>query len=918
MDVYGGGGTGCNTNTGRFEVRQLTRSANGAVAAFWATFEQHCGGIVPALRGEVRCNADTSLYASSPALVFTYPQRPVTFAVVAAAADQRPLHLSCAAPPPGSSFVDHGDGTGALLCPTGFATAQSFTIPFTAVNDLGIAATTTTKLFVFWPDVFRFSVPPFASYVFTPPDRPFDLRMVWGNVLDLEYANAGHSWSWQISSALTPTPEAGVYSTAGSPSISNYFQSAYDQNLCGVSAGMLQVRKAAYGADGRPTALWAVFDQTCNGTRQLGEVRINADTSLYLTAPATVFVTPRQAVSFDITATDAATRPVILSAMGMPVGAQVVSVGPSAWHFEWQAGDSTLGDRIVRTRAQDDQGASAEATTTIRIHSPDLVRLASEPGDPVGLGSSVQYTPAQGAIRVIPLYGPGVQFTYAGSGHWWTGNFVAPSARSMTPGIYTDAARYDYQAADQPGLEFMGDERRCTALSGTFQIRRISYSGSNIASLWATFRQRCDAYPGSLNGELRFNADTSLYVGSLADVSALSGVPVAVEVAGADLRGRPLQLFAPDSPAGAMFTDHGDGTGTLRWDMPPPVDQDMAIRFLARSSASDTAISNTVIHVGQPQLLILTSPPGDPIGQGLTSRFASTDGAFDGAVNADSSVTVHFAGAGHTYALTFAAAGGHLPRAGRYSWAYQKRGTPATGPWLDIQRDDRACATTNGSFNVRELAISDGGSLRAFWATFSQQCEGNPALTGEIRFAPSGVVPTLISTIESRLVDGRAQLRWYSDDAGIVRVALQRRANDQPWDGLTMLDRDGSGYFCFEDMNVEPGARYGYRLGVRGGGVEKFYGETWISVPALALVLEGLRPNPAVGELVASFTLPSGSPARLELVDVTGRVWLAREVGNLGAGSHLMRLGSSMPAGMYWLRLTQGGRSLLARGALVR
>jgi hypothetical protein len=32
----------------------------------------------------------------------------------------------------------------------------------------------------------------------------------------------------------------------------------------------------------------------------------------------------------------------------------------------------------------------------------------------------------------------------------------------------------------------------------------------------------------------------------------------------------------------------------------------------------------------------------------------------------------------------------------------------------------------------------------------------------------------------------------------------------------------------------------------------------------------------------------------------------------------VVRLGSGVPAGIYWLRLTQGGRSLLARGVVVR
>jgi len=91
-------------------------------------------------------------------------------------------------------------------------------------------------------------------------------------------------------------------------------------------------------------------------------------------------------------------------------------------------------------------------------------------------------------------------------------------------------------------------------------------------------------------------------------------------------------------------------------------------------------------------------------------------------------------------------------------------------------------------------------------------------------------------------------------------------------------------------------------------------------VPTLTLALEGLRPNPAVGEPVVSFTLPSAAPAQLQVLDVTGRVWLAREIGALGAGKHLIRLSEagSVPPGMYWLRLNQGGRSLLARGVVVR
>ena len=178
--------------------------------------------------------------------------------------------------------------------------------------------------------------------------------------------------------------------------------------------------------------------------------------------------------------------------------------------------------------------------------------------------------------------------------------------------------------------------------------------------------------------------------------------------------------------------------------------------------------------------------------------------------------------------------------------------------------------------------------------------------------------PTTIALVDAHATASRVELRWFGTSMAGATVIIYRQAAQGSWTPVASITGDGTGTIRFADVDVQPGARYGYRLGLREGGAEKFYGEVWVSVPTLALTLEGLRPNPAVGEPVASFTLPNGSPARLELLDVAGRVWLAREVGDLGAGSHLAHMGGSVPAGIYWLRLTQGGRSLLARAAVIR
>ena len=52
-----GDGRGCNTLTGTFDVKEIQYGSPGAVTSFWATFEQHCEGSVPAARGEIRYNA---------------------------------------------------------------------------------------------------------------------------------------------------------------------------------------------------------------------------------------------------------------------------------------------------------------------------------------------------------------------------------------------------------------------------------------------------------------------------------------------------------------------------------------------------------------------------------------------------------------------------------------------------------------------------------------------------------------------------------------------------------------------------------------------------------------------------------------------------------------------------------------------
>jgi hypothetical protein len=92
-----------------------------------------------------------------------------------------------------------------------------------------------------------------------------------------------------------------------------------------------------------------------------------------------------------------------------------------------------------------------------------------------------------------------------------------------------------------------------------------------------------------------------------------------------------------------------------------------------------------------------------------------------------------------------------------------------------------------------------------------------------------------------------------------------------------------------------------------------------LKAPVFALM--GTTPNPSpAGPLTIRFSLPSTEPARLELLDVAGRRVGATDLDGIGTGERTVRfeMDRDAPAGLYWLRLTQAGRSITARIVVLR
>lgn len=180
----------------------------------------------------------------------------------------------------------------------------------------------------------------------------------------------------------------------------------------------------------------------------------------------------------------------------------------------------------------------------------------------------------------------------------------------------------------------------------------------------------------------------------------------------------------------------------------------------------------------------------------------------------------------------------------------------------------------------------------------------------------SAPTPTLASLVSSTAEPNLVSLTW--DLGGARTAAVERRTSSSDWASIASASADGTGRLRYDDRAVQAGSRYAYRLRFAGGATSA---ETWIDVPvALALAIQGARPNPTRGPLTVAFTLPSSARADLELLDVAGRRVRSLTLATPSAGAQTARLdaGDPLAAGLYFIRLTQGSSRVLARATVLR
>jgi hypothetical protein len=231
--------------------------------------------------------------------------------------------------------------------------------------------------------------------------------------------------------------------------------------------------------------------------------------------------------------------------------------------------------------------------------------MVSDSGDYIGLGQFYFYTPGDGTFTAQSGSAQHVSISFhtPSYSHWWYLDFATPSGQSLSPGSYTGATRYPFQAPTQPGLNVDGDGRGCNTLTGSFQVLQANFDSSgNVTAFDATFLQYCEGGTAALRGEIRYNASVVVNLVAPTTLTAFEGQNQNFTVTASDSQTSHLALAATGVPSGATFVDNGNNSGTFNWT--PGMAQ--AGIYLLTFSGSDALGNSGITYT---EITVIPPPP---------------------------------------------------------------------------------------------------------------------------------------------------------------------------------------------------------------------------------------------------------------------------------------------------------------------
>ncbi len=178
---------------------------------------------------------------------------------------------------------------------------------------------------------------------------------------------------------------------------------------------------------------------------------------------------------------------------------------------------------------------------------------------------------------------------------------------------------------------------------------------------------------------------------------------------------------------------------------------------------------------------------------------------------------------------------------------------------------------------------------------------------------PGFPTPTLVSNVEATVKAGHVRLVWYSV-APELRLARVERASHRGWEAAGVVRLEGADYATFE-QDV-PDGEYDYRLTMNVSGQVVRAGQVHVSVHATArLGIRSCRWDAGAGAFSATLSLMGPSPARVQVMDVSGRIVGEDRWDQAAAGTQVRAIGAQgrIASGVYWARLSQAGQVVTRR-----
>ena len=299
----------------------------------------------------------------------------------------------------------------------------------------------------------------------------------------------------------------------------------------------------------------------------------------------------------------------------------------------------------------------------------NYVYLQSEPGDPVGLGQTWLYTELDAEIE-MSVSGRLLNVEVIGDERW-TGQF-----QPMLPFTELQPGYYALPNGDNLArglLAWRGANVHCgTAHIGWFVVDSVTYESGSLMALDLRFEYRCDAGEEPLHGKIHWESDE------------------------------------PAIPPGPVN--------------PPP-------------DGLWTPPANEVPAIGN--FVYLEGDPGDVVTQGLTFRYTDADSTFAGYTYPDH-VNISVSSPGrHQLQLNL----DHMSSIPRMQPGYYPNvqhtylHNPRVGA-LDLMANGTSCTNVSGWFVVNSVSYS-GETMTALDVTFEEYCAGNTVASarGRVRWS---------------------------------------------------------------------------------------------------------------------------------------------------------------------------------------